>query len=153
MVREVPGYGSGTGVARVFAIDAETARYEESVRIALEQGGILNGTQCYLYRRRREAPGQLDVLFCETAEQFHALEFREEGGLWLASARFLCGADEYDSEYVLEEKGWKVSHAVRGPRKDYRIETVYRRARVGPLLWRGRLRGWNDAGGYFFSVR
>jgi hypothetical protein len=128
LAREISGYATATGVARVFLIDAQTARYEEAVRISLAQGETLSGTQCYLFRREPEAPAKMRILFCSTAELFQSLAFQERGGIWQASARFVCGADQYDSEYILDLQSWQVRHAVRGPRKDYRIETVYRRA-------------------------
>jgi Family of unknown function (DUF6314) len=142
LVREIPGYATATGVARVFPIDAQTARYEEVVRISLMQGETLNGTQCYLYRRHPQAPAEMRILFCRTAELFQALAFQQRGGAWQASARFVCGADQYDSEYALGPEWWEIRHTVRGPRKDYRIETVYRRAGDGA-----------SARAYFFNAR
>ena len=152
VVREIPGYASATGVARIIPIDAETARYEESVRLSLIHGETLNGTQCYLYRQRPDVPLQIQILFCDTAELFQTLAFREEGRLWRATARFLCGADEYESEYRLDEQGWQVQHTVCGPRKNYRIETVYRKADdVGRARY--NTGDGERAGNYFFNVR
>ncbi len=69
------------------------------------------------------------MLFHETGELFHALTFvaDDDGGL-RASATHDCKADLYRSEYAISpDGGLRVQHAVRGPRKDYTIETIYSR--------------------------
>lgn len=132
-VREIPGYASVRGEARVIATGDDAARYEETAVVSLVQGGTLRATQCYLYRRLARPVNGFEVFFCgageETGEFFERLEFQErpDGGLE-ARARFLCAADVYESVFVVEAEGrLLVEHRVRGPRKDYRVETVYSR--------------------------
>lgn len=128
-VREIPGYASVRGEARITATGEDTARYEETAVVSLVQGGTLRGTQCYLYRRLAPPLNGMDVSFCETGELFERLEFsaRPEGGLE-AQARFLCAADVYESVFTVDAKGrLHAKHAVRGPRKNYQVETTYTR--------------------------
>ena len=130
-VREIPGYASARGEAWVRAEGEDLARYEESAQVVLAEGGTLQGTQCYLYRRLG-ADG-LEIQFCESGKMFERLTFREQaGGRLEAVACCVCGADEYVSQYRLEGSDrLEVKHRVKGPRKDYRVETVYRRLREG----------------------
>ena len=65
---------------------------------------------------------------------FHELEIlpTEEGGGWRARAHHLCIADTYDVHYEFRFRGvsieeWTLAYSVKGPQKDYRIESIYRR--------------------------
>jgi hypothetical protein len=127
--REIPGYASVRGEASVTPEGENGARYEETATVSLVRGGTLQAKQCYLYRRLGLAVNGFEVRFCETGELFERLEFREEAGGGLrAQARFLCGDDVYESEYAVDAAGrLLVEHVVRGPRKDYRVRTIYSR--------------------------
>jgi hypothetical protein len=51
---------------------------------------------------------------------------------WRAKAHHLCINDKYDVKYEFRFKGaniemWTLGYSVKGPNKDYRIESVYRR--------------------------
>lgn len=127
--RNIPGYATATGQARIVREAEDRARYEEIAQVSLLDGTTLRGTQCYLYRRRPDSPSILEVFFCESGELFERLEFQlDEKGRLTAEAHFLCAADEYISEYTLEAcQRLHVSHTVRGPRKNYQVETRYER--------------------------
>ena len=129
--REIPGYASVMGEARITPEGADTARYEESAQVSLVQGGTLHATQCYCYRRWPAVSNGLEILFCETGELFHRLAFEQgSDGSLEAHARFLCAADEYLSEYRLDRDGClHVRQTVRGPKKDYQVRTTYVRQR------------------------
>jgi hypothetical protein len=132
-VREIPGYASVRGEARVVAAGEDVARYEETAVVSLVQGGTLRATQSYLYRRPAGPVNGFEVFFCgvggETGELFERLEFsgRPDGGLE-ARARFLCAADVYESVFAVDAEGrLLVEHVVHGPKKDYRVQTEYTR--------------------------
>lgn len=127
--REIPGYASATGEARITLEDEDRARYQETALVSLVEGSSLHGTQCYLYRRLPPPANGLQVLFCDSGQLFEQLEFEEQrDGALEAHARCLCAADEYVSEYRLDrDHRLYVRHVVRGPRKNYRVETIYRR--------------------------
>jgi hypothetical protein len=128
-VREIPGYASVRGKARITATGNDAARYEETAVVSLVQGGRLRATQCYLSRRLPAPLNGMEVFFCETGELFERLEFgvRTDGSLE-ARARFLCAADAYESTFAVDPQGLlRVEHTVRGPRKNYRVETLYTR--------------------------
>lgn len=133
--REVPGYASVRGEARVMAAADGEARYEETAIVSLAQGGTrMRATQCYWFRRLAGPVNGIEVRFCDTGELFERLEFREraDGGLE-ARARFLCADDVYESAFVVGpvedgEERLRVEHVVRGPRKDYTVRTTYARS-------------------------
>jgi hypothetical protein len=126
-VREVPGQANMTGRATVSLVDESTALYEEWAEVRLVDGGILRGEQRYLYRKSEAG---FAVLFADTRKLFHELRFHvDPDGCLRASAKHQCGDDVYVSEYRMGVDGsFTVSHAVRGPKKDYVIDTMYRRA-------------------------
>ncbi len=128
-VREIPGYASATGEARITPEGDGSARYEETALVSLVQGGTLHATRCYFYRRLPRPANGLQILFCDTQQLFHELEFQQrDDGTLEAHARFLCAADEYVSEYTLDsQQRLRVQHTVRGPRKNYQVETLYER--------------------------
>lgn len=130
-VRDIPGYASVTGEARITPEGDGCARYKESAEVSLLQGGTLQATQCYLYRRWPAVADGLEILFCESGELFHRLAFEQgSDGSLEAHARFLCAADEYFSEYRFDPAGrLHVQHIVRGPKKDYQVRTTYIRQR------------------------
>lgn len=128
-VREIPGYASVRGEARVMPVTEGEARYNETAVVSLAQGGTLRATQCYLFRRLTPKANGIEVRFCDTGELFERLEFvAVEDNRLEARAGFLCAADSYESVFAVDVTArLHVEHVVRGPRKDYRVQTVYSR--------------------------
>jgi hypothetical protein len=126
LVREISGHGSMTGVATFEGVDANCALYRESGELRLKGGETLRAEQRYVYA---QVEGGFTVHFHDTGELFQCVAFTAgEGDGWKGSASHRCKADVYDSEYCFGGDGtFLVRHAVRGPRKDYVIRTVYRR--------------------------
>jgi hypothetical protein len=126
--REVSGYASVEGEARIVPIADGEARYEETALVTLKQGGTLRATQCYLHRRLPQPASGIEVRFCDTGELFERLEFqRLADGVLEARARFVCAEDTYVSVFAVRGERLHVEHGVKGPRKDYHVTTVYRR--------------------------
>jgi hypothetical protein len=124
-VREVPGQASMTGEATITLLEDSVAQYVERARAQLASGEVLHGEQRYLYRRTGAG---FDVLFHQTGQLFHALAFVADEEGWLrASASHSCKADLYRSEYAVGPERFWVRHVVRGPQKNYVVETAYRR--------------------------
>ena len=115
-----------TGRATVSPVDQDTELYEEWAEVTLTDGSTMHGEQRYLYRKSEAG---LTVLFADTLGLFHDLVFHVQlDGCLRAVARHRCGDDMYLSEYrVGPDASFAVQHIVRGPRKDYVIDTVYRR--------------------------
>ncbi|HUB18984.1 MAG TPA: DUF6314 family protein [Acidobacteriaceae bacterium] len=127
-VREVPGYASVRGEARIAPAGDDAARYEETALVTLARGGKLRAKQCYLHRRLPRPANGIEVRFCETGELFERLEFRaRRDGALEARARYVCAEDVYESAFVVRGEQLQVEHVVRGPKKDYRVATTYRR--------------------------
>ncbi len=127
-IREVPGQASVRGEARIAPADDDSARYEETALVTLAHGGTLRATQCYLHRRLPSPANGIEVRFCDTGELFERLEFRPlKDGSLEARARYVCAGDVYESAFVVRGERLHVEHVVKGPKKDYRVKTVYRR--------------------------
>jgi hypothetical protein len=127
-VREIPGYASVHGEAKIVPDGDDSARYEETALVSLAQGGTLRAKQCYLHRRLPPPANGIEVRFCDRGELFERLEFsaRDDSTLQ-ARARCQCAADVYESVFVVRDERLEVVHVVRGPRKNYCVETVYTR--------------------------
>lgn len=128
-VREVPGQASMTGQATVRLQEDGMALYHETARIVLVGGEVLHGEQKYLYQKTSDG---FSVFFHDTQGLFHDLKFSaQDDGRLRAGASHDCKADLYLSEYELRADGsFYVRHTVRGPRKDYVVQTVYRRDKI-----------------------
>ena len=127
-VREVPGHATVRGEARIVAEGDDTARYEETALVTLTHGGTLRATQCYVHRRLPQPANGIEVRFCDTGNLFERLEFRAlADGAMEARARYVCAQDVYESSFIVRAERLHVEHVVQGPKKDYRVKTVYRR--------------------------
>jgi hypothetical protein len=119
--------------------------YIEDGEFVASTGMSFRATRRYVWRYD-EKSDKLSVWFVRTDDQkkadylFHEIDFvvpdgeREEveAGGWEAKAGHLCIDDFYDVKYEfsfravnLEE--WRIGYAVKGPKKDYTIDGVYRR--------------------------
>lgn len=124
--------GSFNGKARLLLDEASglpTYNYSEHGELTDGTGQLFNAKQSYLYRL---VEGRLEVLKQEGSDWIlmHELDFRQEGKVIAASAAHthLCGQDYYAAEYRIDLSGrWEVAYNVTGPKKDYRIYTVYER--------------------------
>jgi len=108
--------------------DTATYHYEESGELVDGAGHAFAARQRYRYRLSGDG---LQVLKCEGSEWelMHKLDFSREGRLALAEHVHLCGEDHYAVRYRVDlEGGWELDYEVRGPKKDYRIRSVYTRA-------------------------
>jgi hypothetical protein len=128
--REIPQQASIRGKALVSIQQDGTALYAEAALVTLTSGERLHGERRYLYRKMNDG---FSVFFHDTAALFHDLRFAPDGdGCLRAHATHACKADFYRSTYELWDHGsMHVQHIVQGPRKDFQIDTVYRRADLG----------------------
>ncbi|MFP5226585.1 MAG: DUF6314 family protein [Acidobacteriota bacterium] len=127
-IREIPGYASVRGEAIIAPAGDDAARYQETAQVTLVQGGTLRATQCYLHRRLQPPANGIEVRFCETGELFELLEFHAlSDGALEARAQYVCAADVYESVFTVRGERLQVEHIVRGPKKNYRAVTTYRR--------------------------
>jgi hypothetical protein len=127
--REVSGQASIQGEASVSMQQDRTALYVEAALVILTSGERLHGERRYLYRKIDDG---FSVFFHDTGALFHDLRFEPDGeGRLRACATHSCKADFYRSTYVLWDHGcMHVQHIVQGPRKDFQIDTVYRRTDI-----------------------
>lgn len=108
-------------------------------RLAYREDGLLTlGAGSFRAERRylfAARPDGFAVLFDERPPRlFHEIALVPEAKETLAgSAEHRCGADLYVSRYRFgPDGGFVVEHRVAGPRKDYRIESRYRRPPTSP---------------------
>jgi cation diffusion facilitator CzcD-associated flavoprotein CzcO len=111
--------------------------YSESVEIITQSGQRLPGTQHYIYRYN-ETQDALELYFAKRDDSasvdffFHRLEFETHsaGEPWTAKGTHLCIDDTYDVKYTFffqgpELRRWETIYEVKGPRKDYQLESWY----------------------------
>ncbi len=108
------------GVAN-FARDGSGLTYREGGRLTLPGGQVLETHRCY---RWRFGPGDQITVHFEDGRPFHHIDAT-------APERQVvhpCGEDLYRGHYGVEA-GWAWSSVweVKGPRKDQRLVTTYRR--------------------------
>ena len=107
------------GQAR-FEPGAGGLQYTEVGDLMLPRGGTLRATRAYFYR---EGMAGIEVFF-DDGRPFHRIP---RGTAPVAS--HWCDPDAYSVSYdFLSWPEWTTEWEVRGPRKDYRMVTCYRRA-------------------------
>ena len=118
--------------------------YSERTELTTSAGLKLAGTKQYIYQYD-EPNDKLEVYFAKRDSEssleslFHRLGFEvplDENAPpktpWCAKASHWCSPDTYEVRYMFSFKGadvekWKIEYEVRGPRKDYSMETWYTR--------------------------
>ena len=120
--RAIEGHGSMKGTAHFCSAFPETLDYDES-GIHAAKGGAVDFYQSYMYVRQ---DGDILVTF-KDGRPFHRLAFhRSPENLLTATAVHLCGDDVYSGQYVFRDNdNFSLCWDVKGPRKDYMIETTY----------------------------
>ncbi|MEM7618568.1 MAG: DUF6314 family protein [Pseudomonadota bacterium] len=126
LLREIDPHGSFEGTATFTPINDNTLQYEEQGVLQLKEGHTLDDvTKRYLYKFEDEV---LFIYFDDGPDKgrlFHQLEFDDQG---LATATHDCPPDVYQTKMHLKSSdAFKIIHDVKGPRKDYKITSFYRK--------------------------
>jgi len=88
-------------------------------------GNRFNGVQSTIWRF--EKPSGPDLYF-QDGRYFCSAQFKKIGDIWRAQLTHHCGDDVYDGNVTIEfEKCWRLVWRVRGPRKDFTLDTRYDR--------------------------
>ena len=104
-----------------------TMLYEERGELSLGSTGPIQAERRYLWQLHDN--DSVHVLF-EDGRPFHEINLSQT----MPYATHFCDPDVYDVSYDLRDwPAWTCAWRVRGPRKDYRMETRYRL--VGDLTW------------------
>ncbi|GAC24736.1 hypothetical protein GMES_2441 [Paraglaciecola mesophila KMM 241] len=94
--------------------------YHESGVVTAPDGRTLQAERTYVWRQ--QAGGKIEVLFDDN-RYFHTFSAAEP------YAKHLCGDDLYVVSYALEDgPRWESTWQVKGPRKDYKMTSLYKRA-------------------------
>lgn len=107
---------------------AECYQYAEQGELTDGAGQRFNAKQHYCYRLAGES---IEVLKFEESiwVLMHNLVFALEDGSATARHLHRCGQDDYNTEYHINFTGsWEIAYVVNGPKKDYRIHSVYTRS-------------------------
>lgn len=109
--------GRFTGQA-TFRPEGADLAYREDGILRLGEGAGLVASRAY---RWRATPDGLEILF-EDGRFFHAFALDAPQ----AVAGHDCGADRYEVQYDFRDwPHWRAVWGVRGPRKDYCMESLY----------------------------
>ncbi|ETW14492.1 hypothetical protein ATO8_01245 [Roseivivax marinus] len=120
--RHVGQFGHAEGRLE-FSPDGDGLRYDESVTMHLPGQPPLSGTRAYLWRAM---DGVIDVRF-DTGAPFHQIMLGEPE----PEATHHCAPDLYRVSYDFADwPVWTVTWEVSGPRKDYRMETLFVREKL-----------------------
>lgn len=113
--------GRFTGEAELFH-DAAPDRLRWEERGEMRLGGHAGpASRAYLWRLH--PPDRAEVLY-EDGRFFHLARVRGAS----CAVRHDCGPDLYEGEYLFDAPDrWRLVWRVRGPRKDYRMETLHER--------------------------
>jgi len=110
----------------VFCAQGENElRYDESGILSKPGTADIAAFRRYIYRYEMD---RVVIYFDERPERvFEVLDLkRASSGNWEARAEHLCPPDHYVSHYSFGRETMLITHAVRGPRKDYEMVTNYR---------------------------
>lgn len=128
--RSILPSGRFEGTARFDRVDASTLRYREEGVLSLPDTADILGTREYIYRLEGDSlcayfpedPPRLFHCFALTSDPSHAAV--------VGDATHQCNTDLYSSHYVFRPDGtFRITHQVKGDRKDYVLETEYERTR------------------------
>jgi hypothetical protein len=124
--RSIDNGVSMSGTATIASLDDGRFSYHERGRLRLADGYEIDGERRYLFE---ESDGGFSVFFAESQPRlFHRIVLDRTGTGLVGEGTHLCGDDRYDSRYRFSaDKSFTIEHAVSGPRKRYRIETLYTR--------------------------
>lgn len=124
--RQTPGLASMSGIAELTALGPDLSTYVEHGTLKMATGGSFAFSRRYRYLATENS---LDILFDEEPPRlYQSVRLAENGDGWSGSGYHRCAEDDYRSSYSFElPHGFVTSHRVVGPKKDYVIETRYRR--------------------------
>jgi Family of unknown function (DUF6314) len=124
--RQVAGTASMTGTAVFDPGKDGWLAYREQGQLRLTNGQAFEAERRYLFQPQ---PAGFAVFFMEEPPRlFHEVILMPVQRTLLGEAPHLCADDHYLSRYEFKPDGtFSIRHIVRGPRKDYRSDTMYRR--------------------------
>ncbi len=110
----------------------DSLRYREEGRAILPDGRELSFFRNYLYRIEGAV---MTILFDgPTQGLFQRVTLSWADGAWVGQGHHPCGQDIYRSDYRIapgsqpgSQPGLTIRHRVTGPKKDYLLDTAYRR--------------------------
>lgn len=121
------------GIARfkMAKLKPNILHYQEEGVFTSITGSSFNASREYFYNYNK---GVISVFFAknnQAAKLFHLLEFNQ---IQLdfplhAKAKHICNNDTYTASYEFKNSDqFSISYVVKGPSKDYMINTLYKRA-------------------------
>jgi hypothetical protein len=109
----------------VFCAQSENElRYDESGILSKPGTADIAAFRRYVYRYEAD---RIVIYLDERPERiFEVLDLkRASNGNWEAQAEHSCPPDHYTSHYSFGRETMRITHVVRGPRKDYEMVTNY----------------------------
>ncbi|WBL79681.1 DUF6314 family protein [Bradyrhizobium xenonodulans] len=128
--RVIEGQATMQGTATFTPLDRVRLAYREQGYLKLANGNIVQAEREYVFSSSgfSSSGGGFNVFFKEDPPRlFHEISLSASpGGELSGHARHLCKRDEYLSTYLFLPDGtFAIRHVVRGPRKDYTMNTTY----------------------------
>lgn len=131
--REVPSEGHFEGHANFERVNIAELAFSETGVLTQNNGQHLDAFRRYVYRFEN---GEIAVYFDEEPRRlFHKLVLRSESSSISATGLHHCGDDIYSMEYNFAVSDcFTITHRVKGPRKNYRMISVFRRLPRKPIF-------------------
>ena len=127
--RKLGQISQGQGTLRL-SRDGDDLRYDEEVTLDMPGQPPITGTRAYLWRA---CPSGIEVRF-DDGRAFHTIGLSARA----PSDVHYCDPDIYRVSYDMGHwPVWSATWDVSGPRKDYRMETLFARDRSGDAGGRG----------------
>lgn len=102
----------------------------ESGVLRLGSGESLSASRHWLWRLTGDVV--FEVFFDEDPPRsYHAVHLQEHMDGWKGSADHLCVDDRYLGAYLFTNDRIVIEQSIKGPKKDYEIQTVYSKKRLG----------------------
>ncbi|MEL7429048.1 MAG: DUF6314 family protein [Pseudomonadota bacterium] len=115
-----------SGIARFLILGPNRLLLKENGSMSLTNGTRVEAENSWVWEWVSET--RINVLFHrEPEELYHALDFISSKDGYNASASHRCGPDIYRGIYNIGRDAITVHQSVKGPRKSYRLKSLYRR--------------------------
>jgi len=125
--REISDGSRLEGSARFTLQSSNQFLLEETGKLTLPDGASVQAHRNWIWQF--EAENKLNVFYAENPPRlYHALFLKQENSRWIATARHECAPDIYDGMYIFRENFFEIRQTILGPKKDFKIESLYERA-------------------------
>ncbi|HAJ83786.1 MAG: DUF6314 family protein [Planktomarina sp.] len=121
--RQIIDHSQGSQLTFTGRCEVSDGWYRESGQLVLADGQVISSTRRYLWKA---CTGGVDVHF-DDEQFFHRIDLASAA----SQARHFCDPDDYTVSYdFLQWPVWTSLWRVKGPRKQYKMLSIYRKVEL-----------------------